>query len=179
MRAVDRRWFLPSDQQEWADGDFPLSIGHGQTNSQPSTVQAMLELLDVHEGMRILDVGAGSGWTTALLAYLTGPDGTVVGVEIEPDLARWGADNVEQHGPSWATLRLAQEDVLGWPDEAPYDRVLVSAGAKQLPDELVRQLAPHGVMVVVVRSIMLRVEARGGREPEVTRHGPYRFVPLR
>lgn len=179
MHAVDRRDFLPADQQDSAAGDYPLPIGHGQTNSQPSTVAAMLDLLDVAEGMRVLDVGAGSGWTTALLAHLVGPDGSVLGVEIEPEIAEWGGANVERVAGSWASLRLAREDVLGWPEGAPYDRVLVSAGAKRMPQALVEQLGPDGVMVVVVSGTMLRVRRDGDAEPAVTEHGPYRFVPLR
>src|SRR5690606_26842507 len=87
LRAVDRRSFLPRAQRRWAGQDRPLAIGHGQTNSQPSTVAAMLRLLDVRPGARVLDVGSGSGWTTALLAVLVGPEGSVLGVERDPDLA--------------------------------------------------------------------------------------------
>lgn len=180
MRAVDRRGFLPPDQRDAAAGDYPLPIGHGQTNSQPSTVAAMLELLDVAEGMRVLDVGAGSGWTTALLAHLVGPEGAVVGVELVPEIASWGAANVERCAMPWAALRLARDGVLGWPEEGPYDRVLVSAGAKRMPQELVEQLGPGGVLVVVVAGTLLRVRESGeGAEPTVTEHGAYRFVPLR
>src|SRR3954447_7518916 len=100
----------------------------------------MLRLLDVHPGQRILDVGSGSGWTTALLAHLTGPAGSVLGVEIEPELVAWGAANVCAAGVPSATIRLADAAVRGAPDQAPYDRILVSADAWELPDELVGQL---------------------------------------
>src|SRR5680860_1841960 len=86
MRAVDRREFLPKGQRRWSGEDRPLPIGHGQTNSQPRTVVDMLKLLAPEAGMSVLDVGAGSGWTTALLARLVGPAGSVIGVELEPSL---------------------------------------------------------------------------------------------
>src|SRR6476619_7863497 len=92
--AVPRVDFLPADQQRRASYDGPLPIGHGQTSSQPRTVAAMLRLLEVAPGQSVLDVGSGSGWTTALLAHLVGPTGSVLGVELEPSLVTFGADNL-------------------------------------------------------------------------------------
>jgi protein-L-isoaspartate(D-aspartate) O-methyltransferase len=178
--AVPRTHFLPQGQKAFADRDAPLEIGGGATNSQPSTVAAMLDLLDVQHGHRVLDVGAGSGWTTALLAHLVGPDGRVIGVELDPELAAWGASNLAEHGGlGWATLEPARDGVLGWPDDAPYDRILVSAMARDLPDELVAQLAPSGLMVIPVSGRMARVVRQPDGELTVTHHGSYRFVPLR
>ena len=94
FRAVPRAGFLPRRDRMRAGVDGPIQIGHGQTNSQPRTVEAMLRLLEVRPGDRVLDVGAGSGWTTALLAHLTGEQGSVTGVELVPALATWGAENL-------------------------------------------------------------------------------------
>lgn len=179
MRAVDRREFLPEGQRRWSGEDRPLPIGHGQTNSQPRTVVDMLKLLAPEAGMSVLDVGAGSGWTTALLARLVGPAGSVIGVELEPDIAQWGAANLRRQHTPWAALHLAQRGILGWPGEAPYDRILVSAGAKEIPQELVEQLDDDAVMVLVVSGTLLRLQQIGGSAPTVTQHGSYRFVPLR
>ncbi len=175
--AVPRSGFLPPEARDRAAYDGPVPIGHEQTSSQPRTVAAMLRLLDVHPGQRVLDVGAGSGWTTALLAHLVGPDGTVLGVELVPELAAWGSANLTATAYSWAAIRPATLGVLGLPDAAPFDRILVSADARELPAELVDQLADGGRMVVPVRGTMTLV-VRRGEDREITHHGRYRFVPL-
>jgi len=181
FRAVPRAGFLPENQKHHGEYDGPLPIGQGQTNSQPRTVADMLRLLRVPLGARVLDVGAGSGWTTALLAHLTGPKGCVDGVELEPDLVSFGSANLERTGQPWASIRLAEPEVLGLPDAAPYDRILVSAEARSLPGPLVQQLVPGGRMVIPVFGTMLRVDRPRdiAQEVRVTRHGGYSFVPLR
>ncbi|EWT00579.1 protein-L-isoaspartate carboxylmethyltransferase [Intrasporangium oryzae NRRL B-24470] len=176
--ATPREAFLPEGERERADDDWPLPIGHGQTCSQPRTVEDLLRLLAVEPGQRVLDVGAGSGWTTALIAHLTGPSGEVVGVEIEPDLARWGAGNLATVDRPWATLRAATPGVLGDPLHAPYDRILVSADARTLPRALLDQLADRGRLVVPVRGA-LTLAVRSGDDVRTSVHGYYRFVPLR
>jgi protein-L-isoaspartate(D-aspartate) O-methyltransferase len=180
MAHHPRERFLPRAERRRASYDGPLDIGHGQTNSQPRTVRAMLELLDVQPGHRVLDVGSGSGWTTALLAELVGPTGSVLGLERVPDLVLSGRANVEAAGMPWASVRASVAGVLGSPEEAPFDRVLVSAMATRLPLDLVAQLGGHGILVVPVAGRMLRV-VRDEQAPEgrrVTEHGHYRFVPL-
>ena len=176
--AVPRAGFLPEAARVRAGFDGPIMIGRGQTSSQPSTVADMLRLLDVHPGQRVLDVGAGSGWTTALLAHLVGPGGSVTGVELEPELATWGEQNLRHTAYPWASIRRADRGVLGLPQGAPYDRILVSAEARELPTALVAQLASEGRMVVPVRGTMTLVVRSGGRTT-TSHHGAYRFVPLR
>jgi protein-L-isoaspartate(D-aspartate) O-methyltransferase len=138
----------------------------------------MLRLLDVHPGQKVLDVGSGSGWTTALLARLTGPTGRVIGVELEPDLVELGTRHLDRAAVPWASIHEATPGVLGQPGAAPYHRILVSAMARDLPGELVDQLHTGGVMVVPVAGTMLRISC-SMRGVGVTRHGSYRFVPLR
>lgn len=174
--ATPRRDFLPRGVRRRAAYDGPLAIAAGQTNSQPRTVDDMLRLLDVRPGQRVLDVGAGSGWTTALLAHLVGPTGVVAGVELEPSLVSFGAANLAAVDRPWASIRLATPRVLGDPDGAPYDRILVSAMPDTLPTSLVDQLADDGVLVIPVAGTMLRVSNPGA---VVSEHGRYRFVPLR
>lgn len=176
--AAPRAAFLPPERRADASLDAPVPLGHGSTCSQPRTVDDMLRLLDVRPGMKVLDIGAGSGWTTALLAELTGPAGQVLGLEIVRPIAALGAANVRRHGRSWAWVELAPPGVLGAPAQAPFDRILVSADAATVPDELVGQLSVDGAMVLPVEGTMTRVRRHPGEAPTVTRHGAYRFVPL-
>ena len=94
------------------------------------------------------------------------------------ELAEWGAENLAGTAYDWASIRVATPDVLGVPESAPYDRILVSAEATTLPDALVDQLGEEGRLVIPVRGTMLLV-VRRGEDIEVTEHGSYRFVPLR
>lgn len=180
MAASPRVAHLTPDQRLYAAEDAPLPLFNNQTNSQPSTVATMLQLLDVPEGARVLDVGAGSGWTTAILAHLVGPSGTVIGVERDVELAEWGAENVAASGRTWARLVPARPGVLGAPEEGPFDRILVSAMAREVPLALVAQLVPGGVMVVPVRGRLLRVVRDDALDVgfRARRYGHYRFVPL-
>lgn len=175
--AVPRTWFLPDADRSLAGVDAPVQIGHGQTNSQPRTVEAMLRLLEPRPGDRVLDVGSGSGWTTALLAHLVGPAGRVTGVELVPQLVEWGRANLTSSDQPWASIEQADPDRLGWPALAPYDRILVSAEARDLPADLLDQLSDPGRMVLPVRSTMTLVERAGGAD-RISEHGAYRFVPL-
>lgn len=174
MQRSPRARFLTPDQQANADLDRALPLMRGQTCSQPTTVRNLLRLLDVRPGQRVLDVGSGSGWTTALLASLVGDEGQVLGLELEPDLVEFGSRNLAATEQPQASIRQAEPGVLGAPDEAPWDRILVSAMAGELPASLVAQLAPDGVLVIPVGGELLRVT-----DASVEGHGPYLFVPLR
>jgi protein-L-isoaspartate(D-aspartate) O-methyltransferase len=178
MRAVPRREFLPRSQRPFASQDRPLPIGRGQTSSQPTTVAAMLRLLKVPIGARVLDIGAGSGWSTALLAYLTGPQGEVLGVERDSRLTEWGAANLERTGMGWARIVQATPGVLGQPRENGWDRILVSASAPALPRTLVEQIGYGGRMVIPIRTSLLLIERLPDGRTRATDHGGYRFVPL-
>jgi len=180
IAAVRRVDFLPSAQARLAGLDQPLSIGHGQTNSQPTTVRHLLERLEVQVGHRVLDVGSGSGWTTALLGHLVGPTGSVTGVEVVPELVDFGRANLAGYAMPWVRIEPARPGALGTPGAAPFDRILVSAEASRLPRPLVDQLAADGVMVLPLRGrlTVVRPPTDPGGEPVVERHGRYRFVPL-
>lgn len=174
LAATPRALYLPLGQRPYADQDRALPIGYGQTNSQPRTVRDMLLALDVRPGMRVLEVGSGSGWATALLAHLVGSEGEVLGVERVPELTADGAAAVAATGRTWARVRQADPYHLGAPDDAPFDRILVSAQGDDVPPELVEQLADDGLMVLPVGGRLLRVDRAGGRSDL----GAYVFVPL-
>ena len=178
LHSVPRAGFLPPHVRALAGADRPLPIGHGATNSQPWTVRFMLELLAVPSGARLLDVGSGSGWTTALLAHLTGPTGSVLGVEIVPELVAMGRRNLAAAGFGWATIEPATT-VLGAPEAGPFDRILVSADAGRIPTELEAQLALGGRMVLPAAGVMWVVD----REQDNWNRAPvnehrFSFVPL-
>lgn len=179
LAAVPRASFLPLEVQASAAIDEPLPIGHGATNSQPWTVQFMLELLHVSAGAKVLDVGSGSGWTTALLAQLTGPSGSVLGVEIVGDLVTMGREHLARFPLPWARIEPARATALGAPDEAPFDRILVSADPGGIPAELEQQLALGGRLVTPASGVMWVVDRdhEGWHREPVTGYR-FAFVPL-
>ncbi len=195
--AVPRAAFLPARERRRAGADRPIHIGHGQTNSQPTTVRNMLVLLDVQPGDRVLDVGSGSGWTTALLANLAARSGRVYGVELVPDLVEFGSGNLAAFvagsgfavagsdgrrcadGLAPASIQLSSSGELGLREQAPYDRILVSAESRKLPPALVEQLAPGGRMVAPVAGRLSVVDRSSSGMVTQRRVGHYAFVPLR
>lgn len=178
FRTVDRKWFVRHEDVNEAYGDYPLPIGYGQTISQPTTVAFMLELLQARPGEKILDVGTGSGWTTALLSHLVGPSGKVYGVEIVPDLVDFGRANLERAGITNATIQKADAVVVGLPTVAPFDCLLTSASASELPESLVVQLRPGGTMVLPVGNAVWRVKKGSGTTYTVEKFPGFVFVPL-
>ncbi|MGC5585305.1 protein-L-isoaspartate O-methyltransferase family protein [Ornithinimicrobium sp. W1665] len=179
MDATPRAGYLPEGVRERAGIDAPVAIGHEATCSQPTTVRTMLDLLDVRPGQQVLDVGCGSGWTTAILARLVGAEGRVVGVDIVPELVEDAAARLRRDGLGRAEVRVAAEGELGAPDAAPFDRILVSAMARELPEELVDQLVDDGRMVLPLEGRLVTVTRAAGEAKIEPAPGWYRFVPLR
>lgn len=176
FETIDRKDFVTEEEKGAAYGDYPLPIGFGQTISQPYTVAFMLELLGAGEGDRVLDIGSGSGWTTALLACVVGRSGSVTGLERIEELVRFGNRNLAKYDLSQAEIRLAGPE-LGVPGKA-LDRILVSASAAHFPKELIRQLAPGGVLVIPVGNSIFRVEKSADGEVVYDEYPGFVFVPL-
>lgn len=174
---VDRKDFVPSELQEYAYGDYPLPIAKEQTISQPTTVAFMLELLQPKKGKRILDIGSGSGWTTALLAFLVGKEGRVFGVERVPELVTFGTENLKKYSFSQATIVQA-EKTLGLAKEAPFDKILVSAAAQSFPEELLSQLKEGGMLVIPVQNAIWHVKKLPQDKTEIQKFEGFAFVPL-
>lgn len=177
FKHVDRSQFVPKSSKHLARLDMPLPIGFDQTISQPSTVKRMLHWLDPQPGNTVLDVGSGSGWTSALLSFLVGSEGKVFAVERIPELLEFGTnnckklhiDNIDFH-PASATY--------GLPDYAPYDRILVSAAADSLPHELIDQLKPGGTLVIPIKNDIKIIRKQADGSIESRTESGYAFVPL-
>jgi protein-L-isoaspartate(D-aspartate) O-methyltransferase len=179
LRAVPRHEFVPRSERDRAYEDVPLPIGHGQTISQPAVVATMTELVRPRPGMRILEIGTGSGYQAAVLAATGARVWTieifeVLAIEAGARLTRLGYDNVVvRHGDGY----------VGWPEEAPFDAIVVTAAADSIPPALLEQLAPGGRLVMPVgeqfpyQQLVLVQKDRGGRliRRELL---PVRFVPL-
>lgn len=178
FQKIDRKDFVPAEYQDQAYEDYPLPIGYGQTISQPTTVAFMLELLQPKQGEKILDVGSGSGWTTALLAHIAGCAGKVFGVEIIPGLVEFGQKNLKNYRFQNASILQTKEDVLGLPSQAPFDKILVSAAGQQVPQELVNQLAIGGSMVIPIQSAVWKIERLSDKETKTQQFEGFAFVPL-
>lgn len=173
----DRMLFVPNELNYDTYGDYPLSIGMGQTISQPSTVAIMLELLHPNVGDKVLDIGSGSGWTTALLASVVGKNGWVEGVERLPALVEYGRRSLQKAGIANATIDLADSSVLGKPGHL-YDRILVSASANEMPMLLLEQLKPGGVLVIPIVNSVWRILKDENGEVHGDELPGFRFVPL-
>ena len=178
FQHIDRRDFLPEEYTgEIIYADRPLMIGYEQTISQPSVVAFMLELLDPQVGDRVLDVGSGTGWTTALLAQIVGKTGHVFGVELVSALVARGAQNLAKYHFTHATIMPAT-DTYGLPQQGPYDRILVSATSMHIPPVLIDQLAIDGVLVMPVHHDIVRYQKSSNENATEEMYGGYNFVPL-
>lgn len=172
--------FLPKELESQADADVALPIGYGQTISQPTTVAVMLELLEPQRGHKILDVGSGSGWSTALLSYIAGSKGKVIGIERVEKLLEFGKENVDKFGyikNGIADMRLG-DGSQGVPEEAPFDRILVSADADSVPEELKKQLKVGGKMIIPVRNSVWYLEKKSEDDFYKEEYPGFAFVPL-
>lgn len=179
MRAVDRALFVPPSLQAEAYLDIPLPIGYGQTISQPSTIVFMLELLQVRRGDKVLEVGAGSGYVASLLCQLVGKEGSVIAVERIAELVEQAKRNLAKFNFSQLKL-IAGDGSKGFVAEAPYNRILISAAAPEMPVEISQQLADGGRLVVPVGSgvqDMIMWERRADKFVQ-QRFPGFVFVPL-
>lgn len=177
FKSIDRVDFVHDDYKVEAYEDYPIPIGSGQTISQPTTVAFMLEKLNPQEGDRVLDVGCGSGWTTALLAHMVGGGGRVHGVDIIPELVSFGQENLKKYNFSHATIKQAGQG-LGLSTEAPFDRILVSAAGADIPDVLVDQLKIGGVMVLPVGDTIIQLTKKSKTKVSQNTFPGFAFVPL-
>lgn len=151
FQKIDRKDFVPSELLNEAYEDYPLSIGLGQTISQPYTVAFMLELLQPQFGDKILDVGFGSGYTTALLTEITGKNGKIYAMEFIPEIFEFGKKNIEKYNfiSKGIVEVFLQSGAKGLHKFAPFDKILVSAAfMTNIPKALIKQLSYNGILVI-------------------------------
>lgn len=171
MRKIPRHLFVPEKEQRSAYADYPLPIGWGQTISAPHMVAIMCELLDIQDGMKLLEIGAGSGYHAAVMAVLAG-SGHVYAVETIEGLALFARDNLKKAGIANVTV-IVEDGSLGLPDFAPYDRISVACASPEILDTLTAQLKEGGKLVIpvgryfqelylVTKTDGLKKEAKGG-----------------
>jgi len=177
MRRIPRHRFVEEGLTHGAYEDHPLPIGEGQTISQPYIVALMTSLLELTGQEKVLEVGTGSGYQTAVLGALTR---RVCSIERLPRLAERARATLEALGVQNVWIRVGN-GALGWPDEAPFDRILVAAGGPSVPPPLVEQLADGGRMVLPVGSPedqVLTVVERVGGQTQTRQAGECKFVKL-
>jgi protein-L-isoaspartate(D-aspartate) O-methyltransferase len=181
MLRVPRHKFIPEYEQRAAYTDRPLEIGYGQTISAPHMVAIMCEILELSEGDKVLEIGAGSGYNAAVMAELVGKNGHIYTVErIEP-LANFARKNLEETGYENVTV-LLENGSMGYPEYAPYDRIVVTCAAPYIPGPLLEQLKPGGIMVIPVGESysqeLFRVKKDTKGDTHKKRKGGVIFVPL-
>ena len=178
IKRVPRHQFVPEHLQDQAYEDRPLPIGQGQTISQPFVVALMTQALELTPESKVLEIGTGSGYQTAILAELAGD---VYTVEVRPELQERARLILEDLGYTNIHYRVG-DGWLGWPEEAPFDAIIVTAAAPEWPQALIKQLAEGGRMVIPVgerdwnQTLWLLTKLDGQLIKESL--GPVRFVPL-
>ena len=186
FKVVKRRDFVPEEIKDLAELDSPLSIGYGQTISQPLVVAFMLELLQPKPGEKILDIGSGSGWTTALLAHIVSQKeksqtrGKVVAIEIIPQLVKFGRKNISRYNfiKKGIVKIVCGDGSIGFVGEAPFDKILASASAKKLPSAWKQQLKVGGRIVASIKDSIWVFEKKPNGQFKEKEYPGFVFVPL-
>jgi len=187
FKKIKRVDFLPDKMRELANLDTALSIGYGQTISQPSVVVFMIMRLEPQPGDKVLDIGSGSGWTAGLLAEIVGGPtkgghpGKVIALEIVPELKEFGEKNAAKYGfvKEGRVEFILADGSLGYPKEAPFDRILCSAAVqKQIPKEWREQLKVGGRIITPVGSSIWVFDKKSETKFKETEYPGFAFVPL-
>lgn len=181
FRKIKRIDFLPEDVKDLAELNEALAIGWGQTISQPLVVAFMLEELQSQSGDKILDVGAGSGWTTALLAEIVGCQGKIIALEVIPELKEFGEKNIAKYNfiKKGIVQVICADGSKGYKKEAPYDKILCSASVQgKMPKAWKEQLKIEGRIVAPIGSSIWLLIKKNETAVEETEYPGFAFVPL-
>jgi len=182
FRKVPRHEFVPGNARKYAYMDQPLPIGMDQTISAPSMIAIMMESLDLAPGQRVLEIGAGSGYNAALIAEVVGRKGEIVTIERIKELAEFAEKNLKKTGYEWVSV-VVGDGSLGYEKGAPWDRILVTACAPEIPKPLIKQLKVGGKLGAPVgRHYMFQTwtiaEKQEKEAIKISEHGGCSFVPL-
>ncbi len=179
FRSIPRHEFVPKSELDRAYDNEPLSIMKDQTISQPGVVSRMTEWLDIKDGQKILEIGTGSAWQTAILSHLVGT-GIIYSVEIHSELVKFARENLEKFGLYNARVILG-DGSLGYPKASPYDRIIITAACTEIPLPLLDQLGENGLIIAPVggssQSLVLLKKTSEGIV-EIKNQSNYIFVPL-
>lgn len=180
FKKIKRIDFLPEDMKDLAELNEALSIGYGQTISQPLVVAFMLELLQPKPGEKVLDIGAGSGWTSALLSEIVGDKGKVIALEIIPKLVEFGRKNISQYNfiEKGIAEFICADGSQGYQKEAPWDKILCSAEAPEVPPAWKDQLKIGGRIVTPIGSSIWLFIKKSSEQFEEKEYPGFVFVPL-
>ena len=180
FEKVDRKDFVPEELKDKAYLNTPLPIGYGQTISQPLTVAFMLELLQPEKGNRVLEIGSGSGWQTALLAHIASGEGKVFAAELIPELMAFGRKNVAKYGfiKKGIVEFHSFNATKGMPEEAPFDRIISAASGMELPAAWKEQLKVGGRIVAPVKDAIHMLVKKSETEFDESVYPGFAFVPL-
>ncbi len=179
IEAVPRLRFVPAEEQAYAYENTALPIGHRQTISQPTVVALMTEALEIRPGLRVLEIGTGSGYQAAILAHL---GAEVWSVEVVQELADQAKAVLQAAGVAGVHVRTGDGNE-GWPEEAPFDRIIATAAAPLIPPKLLEQLAPDGILVMPLEEPdgeqnLVKVTREADGKHRVVPFCPVRFVPF-
>ncbi len=177
MRSVDRKDFVIESEKENAYTDYPLPIPCGQTITRPSQMAFILEFLDIQKGEKVLEVGSGSGWGTAILAELVGKTGQVWSVEIKPELVEFGIKNLQKYNFTQVNL-LQARSTYGLPEHAPYDKIIISASGDKLEEAFFNQLKIGGKMTIPTKDKLVLLTKQNESEYKTKSFKGFVFVPL-
>ena len=181
FKAVQREKFIRDEHLSEAYGDYPLPIGLGQTISQPTTVMLMTEALELKEGDKVLEIGAGSGYQAAIIAKMAGNKGKVITTEIIPELAEFAQENIKK-------LKIKNVKIInydgsqGYKKEAPYNKIIITAACPQIPKPLIKQLKEDGIIIAPVGHLFGQQMIKGIKKKEKLETkslGYFMFVPLK
>lgn len=177
ISSIKRELFVPEDLVDEAYKNYPLPIGHGQTISQPYTVAFMIELLNIQPSDKILEIGAGSGYNAAVMSKLARK---IITVELENDLCKFAKRNLEKAGIKNVTV-INGNGYYGYEKDSPYDKIIVTAAPKNIPETLLNQLKDKGILVIPITKGFSEKMTRIVRDSKlsITYHGDFAFVPLR